>query len=247
MKRRTALIAGVVVLCALAGSVLLSPSRRNEVLLKLQGKQTTQDVLVLLGDTARERLFVHFEAAGAAWPPRNTAFLAFKEERQLEVWAESAEREGERVFVREYPILGASGTPGPKLREGDLQVPEGVYGLCGLNPNSAFHLSLKVDYPNGFDRRQAAAEGRTEQGGDIFIHGGSASVGCLAMGDEAIEELFVLAAEAGPETIAVIIAPCDFRLGRPFPDVPGVPWARELYSGIADALDPFRRTGPAGP
>ena len=134
MKRRTALIAGVVVLCALAGSVLLSPSRRNEVLLKLQGKQTTQDVLVLLRNTGRERLFVHFEAAGAAWPPRNTAFLAFKEERQLEVWAESAEREGERVFVREYPILGASGTPGPKLREGDLQVPEGVYGLCGLIP-----------------------------------------------------------------------------------------------------------------
>lgn len=94
-------------------------------------------------------------------------------------------------FLFAYHILAASGTVGPKLREGDEQVPEGIYSISGLNPNSQFHLSLRVDYPNTNDRQQAQLESRTNLGQDIMIHGRAASIGCLALGDEAAEDLFI--------------------------------------------------------
>src|SRR5690606_4961 len=97
-------------------------------------------------------------------------------------------------FVRALPVLAASGRVGPKLQYGDYQVPEGFYRIEALNPNSRFHLALRVNYPNAFDRAEAAREGRTHLGGDIMIHGSNASVGCLAMGDVVSEDLFVLAA-----------------------------------------------------
>ena len=78
-------------------------------------------------------------------------------------------------------------------------MPEGVYAIEAFNSNSRFHLSLKLDYPNAVDRQQAALEGRDQLGGDIFLHGKDVSVGCLAMGDAAIEELFVLVARTGIE------------------------------------------------
>jgi len=71
--------------------------------------------------------------------------------------------------VADYRITAASGTAGPKLREGDRQVPEGIYRIVGLNPNSRYHLSMKLDYPNAFDRHQAARDGRARPGSDIFI------------------------------------------------------------------------------
>ena len=92
------------------------------------------------------------------------------------------------------------GASGPKIQRGDKQVPEGVYGISYLNPNSAYHLSLGVNYPNAFDREMAAKDGRKNLGGDIMIHGKNVSSGCLAVGDEPAEELFVLAAEVGTRT-----------------------------------------------
>ena len=78
---------------------------------------------------------------------------------------------------------------GPKLREGDRQVPEGVYTIANMNPNSISHLSLALSYPNDFDRARAAEDGRADNtlGGSIMIHGGSGSIGCMAVGDEAAE------------------------------------------------------------
>lgn len=243
MKRTAAAGVVMVVLLVTASLMLLNPSWRNEVMLRIRGKETIQSVLSRLGEDARARLSPHFESAGVTYPPGKLVLLAFKEERVLEVWAHG---EDGPVLVREYPIVGASGGPGPKLREGDLQVPEGIYAIDALNPNSAFHLSLRVDYPNASDRQQAAADGRSNLGGDIFIHGGRASIGCLAMGDEAIEELFVLCAEAGLGNIEVIIAPCDLRAGRTFPGGLPVAWAEGLYRQIAAALEPFRREEQAG-
>lgn len=75
------------------------------------------------------------------------------------------------MHIKSYPILAASGSIGPKLRESDMQVPEGVYQIESLNPNSQFHLSLRVNYPNEFDREQARIDGRAQLGGDIMIHG----------------------------------------------------------------------------
>ena len=73
------------------------------------------------------------------------------------------------------------------------QVPDGLYRIDSLNPNSLYHLALHVDYPSADDRARAAQDGRRELGGAIMIHGGAGSDRCLAMGDEAAEDLFVRA------------------------------------------------------
>jgi murein L,D-transpeptidase YafK len=198
--------------------------------------RSVQDVLSRLGPRARARLLPSFNGAGVAYPPKRLALLAFKEERRLEVWAGGAPH---AVFIRDYPVLAASGGPGPKLVQGDGQVPEGIHRVLWLNPNSRFHLSMKLDYPNAFDRRMAVSDGRTELGGDIFIHGNAVSIGCLAMGDEAIEELFVLAADTGVENVRVVIVPKDLRKGEETSR--SAPWASELYRRLGAELRGFRR------
>ena len=159
-------------------------------------------------DKVASRLEPRFRYGDVDWPPRRISLVAFKEQRRLEVWAE---KNGKWVHVVEYDIRALSGTAGPKLREGDRQVPEGFYQITWLNPYSRYHLSMKLDYPNIYDREQARTEGRTRLGGDIFIHGEAASRGCLAMGNNAIEDLFVLTALVGKENVSVLISPRDFR------------------------------------
>ncbi len=154
--------------------------------------RTVSQVQAEHGEQARRSYEETCRSAGVAWPPARMTLLAFKEERTLEVWA--ANPTGPFTFLREYMILAASGGPGPKRREGDLQVPEGVYGLPVLNPNSRFHLSIRVDYPNAEDIRHARVA-RKQMGGDIYIHGGAASIGCIAIGNGPIEEVFCLAAQ----------------------------------------------------
>jgi murein L,D-transpeptidase YafK len=200
--------------------------------------RTVQDVLTRFGPAVRQRLKPSFRAAGVAYPPKRLTLLAFKEERRLEVWAGAAPR---AVFIREYAVVAASGGPGPKLVQGDGQVPEGIYRILWLNPNSRFHLSMKLDYPNAFDRRKAVGDGRTQLGGDIFIHGNAVSIGCLAMGDEAIEELFVLAADTGVRNIDVVIAPRDLRrVSREHVPL-RVAWADDLYRRLETELRGYRR------
>jgi murein L,D-transpeptidase YafK len=152
--------------------------------------------------------------------------LVLKEERVFELWAEGAA--GPRL-VHRYPVLAASGVAGPKLRQGDLQVPEGVYRVLWLNPNSSYHLSMKLDYPNAFDRARARRDGRSNLGGDIFIHGRAVSIGCVALGDPAIEELFVLAADTGVARVKTVIAPRDLRLPSTRDPEIASAWAPELY------------------
>lgn len=174
-----------------------------------------------------------FRAAGVGYPPREVLLLAYKKERLLELCARG-DAEFRRVKI--YPVLGASGGPGPKLREGDKQVPEGVYPITGLNSASAYHLSLALGYPNDFDREMAARDGRTDPGGDIHIHGGDFSTGCLAIGDAAIEELFLLAWRTGTERIRVIIAP--YATPAAFVPPPHSPaWTVELYKRIRAKID----------
>lgn len=187
------------------------------------------------GAAARTRLSPNFAKQRVSYPPSELIFVGLKEEKLLEVYAKS----GTNGFklIRTYPILAASGVAGPKLREGDRQVPEGIYRIELLNPNSSYHLSLRIGYPNAFDRAQAAKEGRTKLGGDIMIHGKAKSVGCLAMGDEAAEDLFVLAADTGIEKITVILAPVDFRAGKTVPANAKLPdWTKELYPQIKARL-----------
>lgn len=183
------------------------------------------------------RLEPRFRFAGVNWPPEHVVLLTLKETRRLELWAE---QDHEWRFIREYRIKGYSGTLGPKLAEGDRQVPEGFYRIKRLNPNSGFHLSMELDFPNRFDREQAKREGRREPGTDIYIHGRNVSTGCIALGDNAIEELFVLTSLIGKENVSVVITPRDFRIHPVEPIKEGLPsWAPTLYDMLADGMRQF--------
>ncbi|MEQ1860672.1 MAG: L,D-transpeptidase family protein [Chthoniobacteraceae bacterium] len=138
--------------------------------------------------------------AGVKYPPRELFLRAFKAEREIEVWG----GEGALRLIATWPVLAASGEPGPKRREGDRQVPEGCYRVAVFNPLSKFHLSLGLDYPNASDRVRSDPQ---KPGGDIYIHGRAVSIGCLALGDDAIEELYLLALDTRVKPIAVHIFP----------------------------------------
>jgi hypothetical protein len=206
---------------------------------KISPKHTVKERLTQYGAAVRTRLEPCFRAAGVEWPARRMIWIGLKQERQLEIWAE--DRSGRMRYVRTYPILGASGTGGPKLREGDGQVPEGLYGIESLNPNSAYHLSLRVNYPNAFDRERAKEDGREQLGGDIMIHGKAVSAGCLAMGDEAAEDLFVIAALAGPAHVEVVLSPCDLRVKNGPPPGNALHWVPQLYQTLKAKLQTLRR------
>lgn len=195
-----------------------------------RGHKTVAERLNQHRQTVQERLLPYFQAAKVPYPPERIVFVGLKQEKKLEVWGSC---ENQFKLIRTYPILAASGRPGPKLKEGDCQVPEGLYRIESLNPNSRFHLSLRLNYPNEFDRTQAKRDGRTNLGGDIMIHGNNVSIGCLAMGDEAAEDLFVLAAQTGLDNISVILSPVDFRTTKiPKITYPLPQWTDILYEQI---------------
>jgi murein L,D-transpeptidase YafK len=183
----------------------------------------------------RPRLEARLAALGSTWG----AWLylrAHKRERELEVWVGGADQPF-RLF-QAYAILAASGSLGPKRREGDRQVPEGCYHVTAgqLHPASRYHLALNLGYPNTFDR----ALGRT--GSAIMIHGDQASIGCLAMGDAAIEEIYALAdaaLRAGQPEIPVHLFP--FR-GDAAPAEPPTADAAALWSDLLPVWRAFAST-----
>jgi hypothetical protein len=205
---------------------------------KLGPSQSIDGRVAEYGETVRDRLRPNFERVGVAWPPARMTLIGLKEEARLEVWV--ANESGPWKRLRSYPILGQSGGPGPKLREGDRQVPEGFYEIQSLNPNSRFHLSLRLNYPNADDLRRAKDEGRDRPGSDIMIHGGKASIGCLAIGDPAAEDLFVLAALTRQRPIRVLLAPRDPRPNTPLSPPSNAPaWTRDLYDTLEQELRRF--------
>ena len=136
-----------------------------------------------------EVLRQRFKEKGLAYPPRAILLRAFKQEAVLELWASEA-NDGPYVLVHEYRICTSSGTLGPKRRFGDEQVPEGFCELDWFNPQSNFFLSLHISYPNASDRILGS---RQNPGGDIFLHGNCASIGCIPITDEGIKEVYWLA------------------------------------------------------
>ena len=132
----------------------------------------------------------------------------FKLESELELWVEKG---GRYQLLATYPICLWSGRLGPKLREGDRQAPEGFYTVDkdALNPNSRMHRSFNLGFPNAFDR----AHGRT--GSFLMVHGGCASIGCYAMTDTVVDEIWRMvtaALDAGQERFAVQVFP--FRMNE---------------------------------
>ena len=225
--------------------VFLTPWQRACALTqnRLRAPASVNERVRQYGDVVHARLLPQFARVGVAYPPRAVTLVGLKAERRMEVWVSG---DGQKFqLLTNYPFRAASGVLGPKLREGDGQVPEGLYRIESLNPNSLYHLALRVNYPNDFDRKQAAAENRTRLGGDIMIHGSDVSIGCIALGDAAAEDLFVLAAETGLKRLALILSPVDFRVRALPQDIKPLPvWTVELYAAIRIELARLAVTAP---
>ena len=197
--------------------------------LKLKGRQTVAEVIANIEPSVNETLRQRFAAVGAVFPPKEIALLAIKDQNNLEIWSR---QQGDWLYINTYQVQAASGNIGPKLKEGDRQVPEGIYKISSLNPNSAYHLSMKLNYPNKFDLNWAKKEGREYPGTNIFIHGKAVSIGCLAMGDKVIEELFYLVKTVGLKNVKVIISPSDPRIQSLSPQNSSPGWVNVLYQKI---------------
>jgi murein L,D-transpeptidase YafK len=160
----------------------------------------------------------------------------YKEESRLELWV----RDGPayRLF-RHYPVCAWSGRLGPKLREGDRQAPEGFYtvGRNALNPRSSYHLSFDLGFPNAHDR----ARGWT--GSYLMVHGDCVSIGCYAMTDAGIEEIYVLveaALAAGQAEVPVHVFP--FRMTEARLDAARTdPW-HGFWTELKPGWDAFEAT-----
>jgi murein L,D-transpeptidase YafK len=211
----TAVCAGLLAACGGGGITAIPPSEQP------LGK----DAMMLLGRKGMEQgapIFVRI----------------FKEESELEVW--KARDDGRFYHFKTYPICNWSGVVGPKTEYGDRQAPEGFYRVSAsqLNPNSQYYLAFNLGYPNAYDR----ALQRT--GDALMVHGKCKSVGCYAMTDALMEEIYGLAREAlkgGQEAIEVHAFP--FRMTADnmarYQSNPNYPFWRTLKQGY-DFFETYR-------
>ncbi len=138
-----------------------------------------------------QQLKKEFEEKGLVYPPKQLLLQVFKSEAKLEVWVQGDSTSKLQLF-KVYDICDMSGTVGPKRKMGDQQVPEGYYKITFFNPESSFFLSMKVGYPNESDKLLSDQE---RPGDNIFLHGACCSLGCIAIGDNQIAEVYWLAAQ----------------------------------------------------
>jgi hypothetical protein len=199
------------------------------------------ELLQDIGPNAREHLGASFRRAGVAYPPRAAALLYFKNEQVIELWAA---HESGWTHVEDIAVRSANDQPGPKLTTDDGRIPEGRYRIARLTTRSDFHLSLYLKFPNAADRENALADGSEAPAGSIHIHGTDVADrrGGIAVGDDAVERLFVLMNDADRNAVRMIIAPNDIRGG-----VPALrgriepPWMDQRIDFIRKELKPFKR------
>ncbi len=148
-----------------------------------------------------------YTAAGLKRDSAKIFLRILKHERILEVWAGEEVSDSLRLLAS-FGMTAYCGRLGPKRAQGDFQIPEGIYHIDRFNPASSYHLSLGINYPNKSDRKRTTA---SHPGGDIFIHGSAVTIGCVPIGNAAIEQLYIMAVDArnaGQERIPVHIFPC---------------------------------------
>ena len=166
----------------------------------------------------------------------------FKEERELEVWLRGEDR---FILFKVYPICtyGFRGL-GPKVRQGDGKAPEGFYRVAPeqMNPTSNYHLAFNLGYPNRYDRHH----GRT--GSALMVHGSCVSIGCYAMTDAGIEEIYALADAAlrnGQPAFQVHIFP--FRMTDANMEKFGTSEWRPFWENLKDGYVFFENGGHIPP
>ena len=190
-----------------------------------------------------KRLDAAIRAAGVIYPPKTVRLAVFKAERRLELWL--PDNAGAWRFVKDYKFTAMSGSQGPKLYYGDLQIPEGIYGIDRLDLSPEYHLAMHVDHPNDFDKAMIELEGRDPRhvSTGINVHGGAVSYGCVVIGDRNIEEVFMLSYLAGKENTQLYIFPHDTTRAAPeFKHCEKCPvWYGELTRHLEAAIKDFQR------
>ncbi len=172
-------------------------------------RQLSQGKIAEIFYHRQDSLKKEFEAKQFNWPPRNLYIRSFKHNQLMEIWIRDEDNRPYRLF-KTYPICELSGKMGPKRKEGDLQIPEGFYYINEFNPNSNYHLSMGLNYPNVSDQLLSDS---LQPGGEIYIHGDCITVGCLPITDIPIEELYIMATyatNAGQDFIPVHIFPINY-------------------------------------
>lgn len=190
-------------LCALAVLVV------TLLTMKLTAKSNDEDRVAAARKRCEASLRARFEKAGVKYPAAEVFFRAMKRDAIVELWANRAAGEPLKLIAT-FAVTRNSGGPGPKRVQGDAQVPEGFYEVDRFNPKSLYHLSLGLNYPNASDRLLSDHE---RPGGDIFIHGKCVSIGCLPLGDAAIEEAYLAALDSRTRPVRVHIFPA--RMNAP--------------------------------
>ena len=169
------------------------------IVMEIAPAQTTGDRVLDASNNVQSEFAEHFG--------KPVFIRIIKEDRDLELWVQEADKSWQ--ILKSYHIFGMSGELGPKTAEGDEQAPEGFYRVYphSMNPRSKFHLSFNIGYPNAYDRKL----GRT--GSFIMVHGDILSIGCFAMTDARIEEIYTMVNEAfkaGEQYVPVQVYP--FRM-----------------------------------
>jgi murein L,D-transpeptidase YafK len=174
-----------------------------------------------------------------------TLFLrAFKKEMKLEAWVKPRTSDT-FVLLHTFDFCSTSGMAGPKRKEGDLQIPEGIYSINHFNPVSDFHLSLGINYPNASDK---ILSDQRAPGSAIYIHGNCVTVGCIPITDDKIKELYILAVEArndGQEKIPVHIFPTmltDLNLNELSRDVNASPTLIGFWKNLQLIFNDFENS-----
>lgn len=176
-------------------------------------KRVPSSKMAEIFDRVEDSLKRQFEKQHFQWPPASVYLRSFKYDRQLELWVRNSLTEPYRYF-KTFQVCMQSGSMGPKRMEGDYQVPEGFYHINDFNPNSMYHLSLGLNYPNASDRILSDS---LMPGSNIYIHGNCVSTGCIPLGDYPVEELYVIASAArsgGQEFIPVHVFPVRYSVRK---------------------------------
>jgi murein L,D-transpeptidase YafK len=169
--------------------------------------------LLVVSNKLEDTLKKQFNEKKLNWPPQQMYVRSFKYDRQLEVWVKEDKKEPFKLF-KTYKVCMQSGSMGPKRMEGDYQVPEGFYYINEFNPNSNYHLSLGINYPNASDKILSDS---LRPGSAIYIHGNCVSTGCIPITDQQIEEVYLLASyckTAGQDFIPVHVFPVKYNVKK---------------------------------
>lgn len=179
--------------------------------------------------------------AGLPKQPKDLFIRVFKQTRALEVWMYHPEK-AVYVLIKSYRVCSLSGKMGPKRRQGDLQIPEGVYFIDRFNPASSYFLSLGLNYPNASDRLLGH---KRDPGNDIFIHGNCVTIGCVPIRDDPIKEVYLLCAAArtnGQRQIPVHIFPAPMTAEHLEDLVGEYPQHAAFWENLGLVYDAFEKT-----